>query len=223
MSYELVLADPAYSTWSMRAYLCVEQFAIPYKAQFVAYRNGTMAEQLTYGHAKTVPLLILPSGQYVTDSLAIAEELASRHPDAGLWPADPDMRAMARSLAAEMHSGFTALRSLCPMNLRIAFTGVETPPELLADLARIETLWSYALETSGGPWLAGEYSIADAFFAPVAARILGHNLPVGSTAMAYCRQHLAEPTFQKWQRIAQEDGEDLDHLILDWDQTDWPS
>src|SRR5690606_18910451 len=113
-----------------------------------------------FAPARTVPAARLPDGAVVTDSLAIAEELASRHPEAGLWPGDPAARARARSLAAEMHAGFAALRSHCPMNLRDAFTDVPVPAAVRADLDRIEALWAYARASHGteGPWLFGRYT-----------------------------------------------------------------
>jgi len=163
-----------------------------------------------------------PGGTVVADTIAIAEELASRHPQAGLWPADPDARAMARMLSAEMHAGFGALRSHCPMNLRASYADCAPPAAVLADLTRIEALWSLALDRSGGPWLCGSYSVADAFYAPVAARIAGYGLPVGPQAHAYVAAHLAHPSFRRWRAMGLIDGADQPVYARDYPRRDWP-
>jgi glutathione S-transferase len=163
-------------------------------------------------------------GTVVAESLAIAEELASRHPEAGLWPKDPAARAVARMLAAEMHAGFTALRSHCPMNLRISYTGCDPTDAVLADLARLETIWSWARRKTGaqGPWLCGAYSAADAFFAPVAGRIAGYNLPVGAEAAACVAAHLAHPSFRRWRAMGFADGADQEVYRRDYPRRPWP-
>jgi glutathione S-transferase len=158
------------------------------------------------------------------ESLAIAEELASRHPDAGLWPKDPDTRAVARALAAEMHAGFSALRSHCPMNLRVSYTGCEPPQAVLDDLARLEQIWAWARATTGatGDLLCGDYSVADVFFAPVAARIAGYGLPVGAQASAYVAAHLAHPSFRRWRAMGMVDGADQAYYKRDYPTRPWP-
>ncbi|MEM6728774.1 MAG: glutathione S-transferase N-terminal domain-containing protein, partial [Pseudomonadota bacterium] len=173
MTYALYLGDRSYSSWSLRAWLLGEAFDLLLEHRWVQFsRDATVAEQMPeMAPARTVPALKLPEGGIVADSLAIAEELASRFPEAGLWPEDPQLRAMARDLAAEMHSSFRALRSECPMNLRVAYEDFAVSEAVADDLARICEIWEHALAVSGGPWLAGRYSVADAFYAPVAARI----------------------------------------------------
>jgi glutathione S-transferase len=165
-----------------------------------------------------------PDGSVVPETIAIAEELATRHPDAGLWPSDPHARATARVLAAEMHAGFTALRNHCPMNLRVSYTDCQPPEAVLKDLERLETLWSWARETtkSTTPWLCGAYSAADAFFAPVATRIATYNLPVGPDAMLYVNAHLAHPSFRRWRAMGMVDGPDQDFYRRDYPRRDWP-
>ena len=174
--------------------------------------------------ARTVPVMRTAEGTVVAESLAIAEELASRHPEAGLWPKDPAARAVARMLAAEMHAGFTALRSHCPMNLRISYTGCDPTDAVLADLARLETIWSWARRETGaqGPWLCGAYSAADAFFAPVAGRIAGYNLPVGAEAAASVAAHLAHPSFRRWRAMGFADGADQAFYRRDYPRQPWP-
>jgi glutathione S-transferase len=165
-----------------------------------------------------------PAGTVVPESIAIAEELASRHPDAGHWPADPEHRAVARALTAEMHAGFQALRSHCPMNLRVSYEGCNPPADVLADLARLETIWAWARRATGaaGPWLCGPYSVADAFFAPVASRIATYNLPLGAEAMTYVTAHLAQPSFRRWRAMGLVDGPDQPFYRRDYPRRDWP-
>ena len=168
--------------------------------------------------------MLTTDGSVVPETIAIAEELATRHPGAGLWPADPHARATARVLAAEMHAGFVALRTHCPMNLRVSYTDCQPPAEVLADLARLETLWAWARETthSTTPWLCGAYSAADAFFAPVASRIATYNLPVGAQAMLYVNAHLAHPGFRRWRAMGLVDGADQEFYRRDYPRRDWP-
>ncbi len=224
MTYTLILGDYAYSSWSLRGWLLFEKFGLARDTVMLDFSaDGPLVDQLAdYPPARTVPTLITPEGAVVSDSIAIAEELATRHPEAGLWPDDPRARATARSLTAEMHSGFAALRNECPMNLRTAYTDTGPSPEVLADLARLETLWAHAAATGGdGPWLFGAYSAADAFFAPVAARIAGYDLPVAEPARAYVDRHLADPAFRRWRAMGLAHGATLPwyaqpHRIVDW-------
>lgn len=214
MSYTLHIADPGYSSWSMRAGLILARMRIPHDlVTHRIYQDPPLSTQIGVPPARTVPVLVAPDGTAVRDSLAIAEELASRHPDLPLWPSAPHLRALARSLAAEMHGSFGALRARCPMCLRVAYRDVPVPDEPAADLARLEVIWSDALDRSGGPWLAGEWSIADAFFAPVAARIAGYGLPVGAAGAAYATRHLQDDCFAAWRALGLREGEDLHETV----------
>jgi glutathione S-transferase len=123
-----------------------------------------------------------------------------------------------------MHAGFGALRSHCPMNLRVAYAGCDPPQAVLDDLARLALLWGWARQASGatGPWLCGGYSVADVFFAPVAARIAGYGLPVPEAAAAYVAAHLAHPAFRRWRAMALVAGPDLAVYRRDWPQRPWP-
>lgn len=223
MSYDLILGDRAYSSWSLRAWLLFKHFGIPCGERFVSFTAGTVADQLpSLSPVRTVPTVIAEDGTVISDSLAIAEELADRHPDAGLWPNDPQARAAGRSLAAEMHSGFAALREHCPMNLRCAYIGYTPPEEVTHDLSRIQKIWIHALETFGGPWLCGNYSVADAFYAPVAARIAGYGLAVETEAQTYVDAHLTDPDFRRWRAMSLIDGPDLAQYARDYERRDWP-
>ena len=225
MTYDLVIGDRSYSSWSLRGWLLFDAFDIPVKTHLVRLYTDELAIILKdYPPAKTAPTMRTPDGSVVPETIAIAEELATRHPDAGLWPTEPHARATARVLAAEMHAGFTSLRSYCPMNLRVSYTDCQPPENVLQDLARLETLWAWARETtrSTTPWLCGAYSAADAFFAPVAARIATYNLPVGPQAMVYVGAHLAHPSFRRWRATGMVDGADQDTYRRDCSRRDWP-
>lgn len=201
MTYDLFIGDKAFSSWSLRGWLMFKKFDIPAKVALVGLYSGTMAQDLApLAPARLVPVMRSPEGDVLQDSLAMAETLNERHPEAGLWPADPSARVLARWLAAEMHSGFGALRDACPMQLLRSYDGVTVSDAVRADLARIELLWQTAETRFGGdgPWLFGAYSLADVFYAPVAARIAGYGLPVGPDAAAYVATHLADPAFRQW-------------------------
>lgn len=224
MSYDLVIGDRAYSSWSLRGWLLFDAFGIPVKtirAQLYTDELQTILRDFFPG--KTAPTMRAPDGVVVPETIAIAEELASRHPDTGIWPADPKARAVARVLAAEMHAGFSALRSYCPMNLRVSYTDCAPPPEVLADLARLETIWTWAQQQTGSAvWLCGAFSAADAFFAPVAGRIAGYNLPVGPAGQAYVTALLAHPSFRRWRAMGMVDGPDQAFYRRDYPTRVWP-
>ena len=220
---QLAIGDRAYSSWSLRGWLLFDAFGLPVKLRTARLYSDEVAAVLAdFAPARTVPAVRLADGTVVMESLAIAEELAARHPGAGIWPADPRARAAARSVAAEMHAGFRPLREHCAMNLRVSYLDCAPPAAVLADIARLEAIWAWALEISGGPWLGGVYSAADAFFAPVAARIAGYNLPVGPQAQAYVDAHLAHPSFRRWRAMGLVDGADQDAYRRDWPQRPWP-
>lgn len=180
--YRIVIGDKAFSSWSLRGWLSLAAFGLDFEEVPVRmYDPEFEAMKAARAPARTVPILEWDEGgliHRVWDSLAIAETVAERHADAGHWPADPRCRMVARALAAEMHSGFAALRGICPMNLhRDGSAPVAAGPDLAADLDRLETLWSWALSETGGPWLGGAaFSMADVFYVPVAFRITGYGL-----------------------------------------------
>lgn len=204
MTYHLAIGDRTYSSWSLRGWLLFEKFGLPVTVETAVLYTDELPRLLaSYAPARLVPAMRMPSGEVVGETLAMAETLAERHPEAGIWPADPAARARARWLCAEMHAGFGALRTNCAMNLAKSYVDTAPTPEVLADLARIEEIWALARGRfgAGGPWLFGTYTAADAFFAPVAARIAGYNLPVGAEAAAYVAAHLADPSFRRWRAM----------------------
>jgi glutathione S-transferase len=224
MTYDLVIGDRAYSSWSLRGWLLFDAFGLPVKLHVARLYTDELPNLLKgFFPGKTAPTMRTPDGVVVPETIAIAEELASRHPQAGIWPADPKARAVARVLAAEMHAGFTALRSHCPMNLRVSYEGCEPPQAVLDDLKRLEVIWDWArAETGAQVWLAGAYSAADAFFAPVASRIATYNLPVSDRAMAYVQAHLAHPSFRRWRAMGLVDGADQEFYRRPYPPRPWP-
>lgn len=225
MTYDLLIGDRAYSSWSLRTWLLFDVFDLPHTVQTTRFYCDAFQEALAdYAPARTVPVMRVPDGTVVADTLAIAEELHSRHPDAGLWPSDPAQRATARMLTAEMHAAFTSLRSACPMNLRVAYSDFTLELAVQEDLDRITALWAHAREMSGltTPWLFGDYTIADAFFAPVAARIATYGLPVEGEAASYVAAQLAHPSFRRWRAMGLVDGPDQPTYAMAYDTCPWP-
>ncbi|MBQ1204177.1 MAG: glutathione S-transferase N-terminal domain-containing protein, partial [Loktanella sp.] len=141
MTYILYIGDRTFSSWSLRGWLMLEKFGLPYDVRMVGLYSGTMAADLAHiPPARTVPAMTTPEGYVLTDSLAMAETLVENHPDTALYPRDPAARALARSLCAEMHSGFGALRSACPCMISHVWQGFQPSAQVQDDLARIETL-----------------------------------------------------------------------------------
>jgi glutathione S-transferase len=222
--YDLVIGDRAYSSWSLRGWLLFAAFGIPCRLHPVRLYTDELRTTLrAYHPARTAPTMRTPDGVVIPETIAIAEELATRHPETGIWPQNPKARAIARVLAAEMHAGFGALRSHCPMNLRVSYDDCAPTQGVLADLQRLETIWHWSWDQTGSDgWLCGAYCAADAFFAPVAARIAGYNLPVGARAMAYVNRHLSEPNFLRWRAESLAGGPDQDVYRRPYAQRPWP-
>lgn len=225
MTYDLYLGDQTYSSWSMRGWLMLEKFGLPYRAHMVGLYTGTMAEDLApLAPARLVPALRTPEGFVVGESLSIAETLAERHPEARLWPDEASARATARWLCAEMTSGFFALRGDCPMQLLRVYEGFTPSAAVLKDLGRIETLWSHARDVSGaksGP-LFGDYSLTDVFYTPVAARIVGYDLPVSAPSRAYCLDLLSDPAVRAWRADGLKTTHDPEPYPQDLPSREWP-
>jgi len=206
MALQLVIGNKNYSSWSMRPWVLMRQLGIPFEERKLRFdfAEGSAFRQAVaqVSPAGFVPVLV-DDGFSVWDTLAIAEALHERFPAAGVWPADPKARARARSVAAEMHSGFGPLRSACPMNIeaRLPEVGARVwaeQPGVRQSVQRIESLWADALATSGGPFLFGAFSAADAFFAPVVMRLATYALPVSEATRAYMQRVQAAPGVKAW-------------------------
>jgi glutathione S-transferase len=195
--YELYIGNKNYSSWSMRPWVLMRELGIGFREQLRPFHLNTGEGQFrNFSPTGKVPLLVY--GEFrVWDSLAIAEFLAERHP--GVWPAPSDARAFARCAAAEMHSGFGALRNECSMSVGIRLRLRTLSDGLQADLARLDALWAQGIEQFGGPFLAGpRFSAADAFFAPVATRIQTYGLPVTERAARYATVLLQQDSVAEW-------------------------
>ncbi|SEN03370.1 glutathione S-transferase [Loktanella fryxellensis] len=225
MTYDLTIGDRTFSSWSLRGWLMLVCFGLPHRTRMAGLYSGTLAADLAdLAPARTVPVLRTPDGAVLTDTIAMAETLAERHPDAGLWPRDPHARALARSMVAEMHAGFGALRSACPMMLAHAWDGFVAPDAVQADLSRLTALWALARARHGadGPWLFGTYSLADVFYAPVAARIATYGLPVDAAAQDYVAHTLAETSFRQWRALGLTRHYDPMPYAVPLPQRPWP-
>lgn len=225
MDFTLYVGDYAYSSWSLRGWLMMQRWGLPFRTHMTGLYAGTLAQDLSgMAPARTVPMLRTPEGHILSDTLAMAETLAERHPDLSFYPKDPAARALCRCLVAEMHSSFTDLRSDCPMQLRQVWLGFAPSEGAKRDLARIAQLWTLARKRhgAGGPWLFGEYSVADAFYAPVAIRITGYDLPVSTDARAYVDAHLTDPSFLAWREEAMAEVHDPLPYQHDLPHRPWP-
>lgn len=188
------------SSWSLRPYLALAHAGIPFETKTIFLdRPSSKAEIAAVSAAGRVP--VLHDGALVIhDSLAICEYAAELVPH--LWPADRATRAKARAISCEMHSGFAALRRDMSMDILTKLSGVGHTDEALADAARVMAIWRQALAVSGGPFLFGHFSIADAMFAPVATRFMTYGVPLDAPCHAYVEVILAHPAFLKWKREA---------------------
>jgi glutathione S-transferase len=205
----LVIGNRNLSSWSMRAWLALRSTGAQFDEVLVPLdRPETGAEILRWSPTGRVPALH-DGGLVIWDSLAICEYLGEKFPEAGLWPADPAARAAARSVTAEMHSGFTALRSQMPMNLRASRPLAERDPAVDEDIRRILEIWESCRRDfgSGGELLFGEFTIADAFFAPVASRFITYGVEPQGAARRYMEALWAQPAVREWADAAR--AEDL--------------
>jgi glutathione S-transferase len=210
----LYIGNKNYSSWSMRPWVLMKQAGIPFTERLLRFdsfegQSRFKEEVRKVNPGGRVPVLV-DDGFAVWDSLAIAEYLAENFPDRALWPRDARARARARSVCAEMHSGFGALRSACPMNIEaqlgeVGATIWRDQEAVRADVERIGTLWTGLLEQSGGPMLFGDFSIADAFYAPVCTRIRTYGLPVPDKVAGYVERVHALPGVQAWIKDALEE------------------
>lgn len=204
---QLYIGNKNYSSWSMRPWVAMRQLGIAFDevmVRFDSFAPSSQFKQTMQALSPTgnVPLLV-HDGLAVWDTLAIAEYLAETFPHAGVWPSAAPDRARARSLCAEMHSGFTALRSHCPMNIEahLPEVGAKIWAEhaaVRANVARIVEMWSTLLQAHSGPMLFGSFSMADAFFAPVCMRLHTYDLPVPPAIRAYIDRVRALPAVQDW-------------------------
>lgn len=201
MTYTLITANRNYSSWSLRPWLLMKALDIPFVDRVEPFASDSnYAAFRAFSPTGTVPCLV-DGDRTIWDSLGIALYLADRH--GGIWPADEAARAWAQSAVSEMHSGFSALRNDCTMNVGVRVALKPMSAGLTKDVARIAELWAEGLSRFGGPWLGGPaFSIVDAFFAPVAFRARTYGLDVGTVGQAWADQVMAHPATRQWEAEA---------------------
>ncbi|MFC7407694.1 glutathione S-transferase family protein [Hydrogenophaga atypica] len=216
---KLYIGNKNYSSWSMRPWVLMRQAGIAFDEVMVRFDSFDADSDFKRALKDVNPVgkvpVLVDGDLAVWDTLAIAEYLAERFPDKALWPANPQARARARSVCAEMHAGFTALRGACPMNIEASLPEVgalawRDKPGVRADVARLETMWGGLLQAHGGPMLFGDFSIADAYFAPVCMRLRSYGLPLSSAVRAYVDRVANLPGVAAWVQDALAEQDFLD-------------
>lgn len=199
--YTLYIANKNYSSWSLRPWILMRELGIPFEEKTATFDSDFNWDAFRkFSPAGKVPCLH-DGASVVWDSLAITEFLADRHE--GIWPADPLAKIWARCAAAEMHSGFGALRQTCPMHVGLRIKMTETTAELQHDIARLNELWNEGLDRFGGPFLAGAtFTAVDAFFAPVVFRARTYGIPLNEKAGAYAQHVLSSSAMRHWETEA---------------------
>jgi glutathione S-transferase len=197
----LVIGNKRFSSWSLRPWLVMTHFEIPFEEKLIYLDQPTTNKEIRqHSPSGKVPALVIDD-QIIWDSLAICEFLNEKYPNKNLWPKDSKMRALARSVSAEMHSGFQTMRQVMSHNLQLQQTEFVSAAAN-DDIKRIKEIWSTCLKKSGGPFLFGEFCIADAMFAPVVNRFISYAVPIDGTSesdiASYIKQIRQLPAHQKW-------------------------
>jgi glutathione S-transferase len=197
---KLIIGDKNVSSWSMRPWLVLKHFGIPFEEVMIRLgRPDSSANILAHSPSGKVPCLVTDAGDAVWESAAIMETLAELFPQHAMWPRDAAARAHARSISAEMHAGFADLREQMSMNIQRQAFGQELTAGALANVKRIDLIWRNCLDAHGGPFLFGkEFGIADAMFAPVVMRFNSYAPKLSETALAYAARITALPDVAEW-------------------------
>ena len=204
---KLYIGNKNYSSWSMRPWVLLKQAGIPFEEVMVRFDSFDANSAFKNTVVKVTPtgrVPVLTEGEFeIWDTLAIAEYVAERFPQLNLWPRDTQARARARSICAEMHAGFGALRGNCPMNIEASLPEIgrliwRDKPAVRVDVARIVQMWSELLQQFGGPLLFGNFSIADAYFAPVCMRLKTYALPLPQNILGYVHRVTQLPGVKAW-------------------------
>jgi glutathione S-transferase len=209
-SFRLVIGNKNYSSWSMRPWVVMKAFGIPFEEVMILLNCPDTTQKISeFSLSGRVPVLI-SDDLVIWDSLAICEYLAEQFPLLDLWPENTAARATARSVCAEMHSGFSQLRTAMPMNIRANFSGKGRTAGSQADIGRISEIWEECLSTYGAHrFLFGDFSIADAFFAPVVMRFKTYGVSLAPALQAYCERVEAHPAVAAWVLDALHEADDL--------------
>ena len=209
----LTISSKNYGAWALRGWLMCRLAKLDFTEHVISPDDPAMkAEMLLLSASMRVPSLD-HDGIHVWDTLAIGEYLNEIKPKAGLLPADRKARAHCRAICGEMHSGFSALRSSLPMNIKAHFPGFKVWSRAQADIERIETIWNECLAAYGGPYLFGDKPcIADAMFAPVVTRFITYDVPLDAACVAYCEHIMALPAMKEWVTAAEAEPDEIDEL-----------
>jgi glutathione S-transferase len=218
---KLVIANKAYSSWSLRPWILLRVHGIPFEEHMVLLDTPEFRKEVSaFKAGSTVPILV-DGGITVWESIAIMDHVADRYPDKEIWPRDLAARSFARAISAEMHAGFRALRAACPMNLRKRYAHAERGELVTKDISRITWLWKQARsrfgEAAGGPFLFGAFTAADAMYAPVVTRLQTYSIPVDAPTRAYMDAILDLPAFVEWQEAGM-----AEPWIVSHDEVDEP-
>ncbi len=218
---QLIIGNKNYSSWSFRPWIAMKALGIPFDEVLIPFGTPLgnpefKAKLAAYTPAGLVPVLI-DGDVHVWETLAILEYLAETFPDKRVWPVEAKARAEARALASEMHAGFSALRSECPMNLRrpVRTRGLSAAAQ--ANVARLQTMWIGARAQYGGSFLFGKFCAADAMYAPVVARLFTYGIKVEREALSYMEAVMALPAWAEWKAAALKE-----EWIVPEDEADWP-
>ena len=217
MALVLLIGNKNYSSWSLRPWIAMKVAGIAFEERVISLDAADFKDRV-HEISPTGKVPALADGEiHVWESLAILEYLAEKFPQAGLWPIEPRARAHARSLAAEMHAGFAALRSHFPMNVRRPVKPRAPTPEAANDIRRIEAMWTDCRTRfgSGGPFLFGAFGAADAMYAPVASRMHTYAVTLGATTRAYTEAVMSLPAWAEWQAAAAKEPWILPHDEVD--------
>jgi glutathione S-transferase len=220
MTLKLVIGNKNYSSWSLRPWIAMKVAGIPFAEEVISLDAADFHERVGKISATSKVPALADGGTHVWESLAILEYLAEKFPDARLWPAEPDARAHARSIAAEMHAGFTPLRRHYPMNVWRPVQRRAPTPEAADNIGRIDTMWTDCRNRfgEGGPFLFGAFGAADAMYAPVVSRFHTYAVDVGPVARGYMAAVMALPAWAEWRAAALQEP-----WVLPSDEVDWPT
>jgi glutathione S-transferase len=202
----LIIGNKNYSSWSFRPWIAMKVAGIAFEERLVSLNDPDFKRAIASVSKNGRVPAIDDDGVHVWESLAVLEYLAEKFPHAKLWPADAQARAHARAIAAEMHAGFGALRSECPMNFWRPVKRRDLSAEALADAAHIDSMWSECLGRYGGPFLFGAFGAADAMYAPVVSRFHTYDVAVGPIARAYMDAVMTLPAWAAWRARAAEES-----------------
>jgi len=220
MTLTLIIGNKNYSSWSMRPWFAMKVAGIAFADEVISLEASDFKARVSKVSGTGKVPVLSDGGIHVWESLAILEYLAEKFPAAGLWPADPAARAHARTVTAEMHAGFVPLRRHLPMNMWRPVTPRELPEDVLANVRRIDQIWTDCRTRfgAGGPFLFGAFSAADAMFTPVVSRFHTYAVEVGPVARDYMKAIMALPAWAEWRSAALQEP-----WVLPHDEVDWPT